>query len=1124
MTEVRTWLETLDLAQYADAFESNQVEFDLLTELTDDDLRYLGIASTGHRVRLRKAIGAIHGQASPTAERPTPEPVPAEPPSQPIVLSAGAERRQITAMFCDLAGSTALAEQLDPEDLRALMQDYQTTCGKVVGRYEGHIAQYLGDGLMIYFGWPRAHEDDAERAIRAGLELTAAVSGLTASAPLAVRIGIATGPVVVGDAGTDDLAAAKLAVGETPNLATHLHTRAEPNQIVIAPSTRRLAANAFDYTELTSDAGVSDGHLVVGLSHAEARFDASRAERLTPLVGRRAESELLWQRWRQSVQGEGQVVLISGEPGIGKSRLTETLRLRVAEAPHFCLRYQCSPYHTNSSLYPIVSQLEHAAGFMRGDTTEQKLDKLDAVLARNSAVVDEVAPLFAAMLSIPTGDRYPRVDLTAMRQKEKTIEALADQVILISRERPVLVIIEDVHWVDPSTYEALDILIERTRDTSSLVVITYRPEFIPPWTGRGHVSQFSLNRLSGRQVAEMVRNVAGDRSLPGPVMTRIAAHTDGIPLFIEEVTSSLLDSSAHGELTTAQLGLTVPIPETLQDSLMARLDRSPSAKETAQLAACIGREFSRDVLAAVSTQSDQALDLSLAELIDAELIFEHRSESDSDKTYIFKHALVQDTAYESLLKSHRQKFHARIARALRRIAPDLEASQPELLAHHYQRAGRPIPAIHFLLAAGEASLAKTALAEAIAHLTTARELSGEVPPSQRKNLFELRGRVVLGTALMADRGWPAPEVGEEFQRALELSELLVDRERLLVCLFSLFAFHNERAEFALASAFQRRLAEQAKDQPDSDFAMVSVRSGLSVAFWTGQFDEALDYLRSCRTHYDIKRHGKIAWRINTDPKSVVLAWGANLLWVMGWPDQARAAALEAVEHARALGHWFNLSFTLAVSPGVFIYLREKDPAEGLIQEALDIAREQSLPMIEAIGRITLGYCKIGRGEFREGLDSALSKTEFVQGSGMRAHRPTFCSFAAQGLAGLGKFPKALEQIDEGLDELERTGERFNEAELYRWRGEFLLAQSDPDPAGAEVAFEQALAVARRQNANGWELRGAMSLASLWRSQGKADEAEALLRPVYDWFTEGFETADLVDARALLDSLSSDLSD
>lgn len=1107
MTEVRAWLDSLGLPQYADAFESNEVEFDLLSELTDDDLRFLGIASTGHRVRLRKAIAAIEDEPAPPAAVPALSPGVTQIPE--AVEAPGAERRQITAVFCDLAGSTALAERLDPEELSAILQTYQSTCGDIVERYDGHIAQYLGDGLMIYFGWPRAHEDDAERAVRAALDLTTAIAGIGDSASLSVRIGVATGPVVVGDDGTEDLAAAKIAVGETPNLATQLHTLAQPNEIVIAQSTRRLAANAFEYAELENDARPA-GVRVVGLSRAEARFEATRAERLTPLVGRRAESELLWQRWRQATQGEGQTVLISGEPGIGKSRLTETLRLRVAESEHFCLRYQCSPYHVNSALYPIVRQLEHAAGFMRDDTIQQKLDKLDAVVARNGAVVEEVAPLFAAMLSLPVDDRYPAIDLTGSRQKEKTIEALADQAVLLSRQRPLLLIFEDAHWVDPSTLEALNILIERTRETTCLVVITYRPEFVPPWTGRGHVSQFSLNRLSSKQVAEMVRSVAGENSLPKSVATQIAERTDGIPLFIEEVTTSLLTDAS---------GPHIVIPETIQDSLMARLDRSQSAKETAQLAACIGREFSRDLLAAAATQDDQDLDRSLAELIDAELIFEHRSDTDSDRNFTFKHALVQDTAYESLLKSHRQKHHVRIARALRRMTPELATSHPELLAYHYERANRPISAIQYLIAAGEASLAKTALSEAIAHLTTARSLSADVAKSHRKDLFELRGRVTLGTAFMADRGWASPEVGEEFERALQLAEQLGDRERLLVCLFSLFAFHNERAEFDMARAFHLRLAEQAADEPDSDFAMVADRAGLAIAFWTGRFDEALDYLNHCQETYDIERHGKIAWRINTDPKSVVLAWGSNLLWVMGWPEKARAAALEAVEHARAIGHWINLSFTLAISPGVFIYLREKEPAESLIQEAIDIAREQTLPMIDAIGHISLGYCKIGRGDYRAGLESALSRTEFVQASGMRAHRPTFCSFAAQGLAGLGKIPKAQDQIAEGIAELERTGERFNEAELHRLRGEYLLAQSDPDPVGAEAAFEQALSIARDQNAKGWELRTAMSLAQLWHGAGKTAEAHQLLQPVYDWFTEGFQTADLVDARAMLEDLS-----
>ena len=718
MSEIRDWLEKLDLGDFAERFEAEQITVDDVAELTEADFKDLELP-LGPRRRILKAARASGGE---------PDPVPTDVLLHPTPDRAQeADRRQLTVMFCDLVGSTALSEQLDPEDLRELMASYQAACGQVVERYEGHVAQYLGDGLMVYFGWPRAHEDDAQRAVRAGLEIVTAVKGVAAGEPLQVRIGVATGSVVVGETGAGDAAVPKAAVGETPNIAARIQALAGADEVLIAATTRRLAGGTFDYEDLGEQnlKGVVEPlrvSRVLGASRAEGRFDAQTVGGLTPLVGRETETQLLLDRWQQAKEGEGRVVLLSGEAGIGKSRVTEVLRDRLKSEPHTRLGCQCSAYYSNSAFYPTIAQFERAAGFARDDTAEAKLDKLEATLALACDDPMAVAPLFAALLSLPA-DRYPPLDLSPQQQKQQTVEAQSDQVLNMAAKDPVLMIFEDAHWMDPTTLDTLNTLIERIESARVLLLITYRPEFEPPWTNYSHVEVLSLSRLSRRRGADLVAKVVLESGI-------------------------LRDAGDHYELDGPLPPLA--IPATLQDSLMARLDRLSSVKDVIQIGAAIGREFSHELLSLVSPLGDNDLQDALSQLVNSELV--HRRGQGADTKYVFKNALVQDVAYDSTLKSKRQQLHTRIARALEeRFQNDVEIA-PELLARHYSEAGLAEQAVESWLAAGRRATGRGALKEAVAHLNAGLEHAKVLADPSLRDRRELDLLLALGTPLIAVNG------------------------------------------------------------------------------------------------------------------------------------------------------------------------------------------------------------------------------------------------------------------------------------------------------------------------------------------------------------------------------------
>jgi class 3 adenylate cyclase len=751
------WLRSLGLEQYEAAFRENAIDFSVLPEVTDQDLEKLGVL-LGHRRKLLRAIANLETSAKTAPDAST---IPASVDTSPRDT---AERRQVTVMFSDLVGSTALSARMDPEDLREVISAYQKCVAQAVGRFGGFIAKYMGDGVLVYFGYPQAHEDDAERAVRAGLELVAAVGALKTHAPLQTRVGIATGLVVVGDLIGSGASQEQAIVGETPNLAARLQSIAEPNSVVVADGTRKLVGNLFELEDLGAKnlkgvEGPVRAWAALRPSSMESRFEALHASGVTELVGREEELELLLRRWSKAKTGEGQVVLLSGEAGIGKSRLTAALLARLAGEPHTRLRYFCSPQRTDSAFFPIISQMERAAGFAQDDTVQAKLDKLDALMAQSHTPRQDIA-LFADMLSLPNDRRYPTLDLTPQQRRQKTLEALRGPVETFARKRPVLMILEDAHWADPTSLEIFSGAVDRTAARRALLIITFRPEFVPPWIGQPHVTSLTLNRLTRREVEAMIDRVIGNRQLAANVRQEIIERTDGVPLFVEEMTKAVLEaeSPSAAERTAAAVPATaMAVPATLHASLMARLDRlGGPAKEVSQIGAAIGREFSHALLAAVIRKPEVELQSALDRLVSAGLLF--RQGVPPNASYLFKHALVQDAAYGTLLREPRRALHARVAQTLESGFTDIAENQPEILARHCTEAGLIEKAAGLWGRAGQRSLARSALVEAVEQLTRALdEVRMILPGSPALRRQQIEFQVGLASALMHTKGMAAPE-------------------------------------------------------------------------------------------------------------------------------------------------------------------------------------------------------------------------------------------------------------------------------------------------------------------------------------------------------------------------------
>ncbi|HSA81866.1 MAG TPA: adenylate/guanylate cyclase domain-containing protein, partial [Geminicoccaceae bacterium] len=786
MTDFGEWLEGLGLGRYAEAFAGSDIDFDVLPDLTEEDLAGLGL-SLGDRKRLMRAIAALRQPASSPVETPPQGPPAAAPPPEPSRPVRAAERRQLTVMFCDMVGSTALAARLDPEDFHEVMRRYQESCAEVVARFEGHVGNYIGDGILAYFGYPQAHEDNAVRAVRAGLDTVEAIKRLDRElddlgVSINVRVGINTGLVVVGDIGTGEFRDEMAVVGETPNVAARLQGLAEPGTVVVGQRTRRLLEGLFvfeergPYTVKGLDEPIAV-YRVREATGASGRFEATARRGLTPLVGRDEEISLLLSRWEDAKAGEGHVVLLTGEPGIGKSRIVQAFREHVRVDQATVLRYYCSPFYVHTALHPVLDQLERAADLKKSDSAEAKLDKLEALLSLGAGKVARAAALLAPLLSIPTGHRYPPLEVAPERKKALMLEALLEQLAGLAA-RPLLILLEDAHWIDPTSTELFELIIDRIQRLPVLVIIAYRPSFTPPWTGFPHITSLSLSHLSHRQAMAMVDKVTRGRKLPPEVLDHIVERTDGVPLYVEELTKTLLESGAlesvgGGFRLTGPLPL-LSIPESLHDSLMARLDRLSGVKDVAHLAATLGRVFSYELLAAVSPLDEAALGQALEQLVDAELIYQRGTPP--DVIYEFKHALVQDAAYNSLLRSKRQQLHRRIAETLEERFAETVESRPELLAHHYREAALPTKALPYAMRAGEDAVGRYAAIEARARFQEALDLSRNLPPSE--DAWRAQIEADLKLASVAQNRLHFEQDLKNLEQAFSLAEAIDDRESL----------------------------------------------------------------------------------------------------------------------------------------------------------------------------------------------------------------------------------------------------------------------------------------------------------------------------------------------------------
>jgi class 3 adenylate cyclase/tetratricopeptide (TPR) repeat protein/ABC-type transport system involved in cytochrome c biogenesis ATPase subunit len=1105
MQQSTDWLEKLGLGQYALRFAENGIDLSVLPELTDQDFDRLGVL-LGHRRKMLRAIAELnHGELIAEQARPH-----------------AAERRHLTVMFCDLVGSTELSARLDPEDMWEVIRAYRAACAKVIATYDGSIARFVGDGILAYFGYPRAHEDDAERAVRAGLDIIAAIGPLeTRAERVEVRIAIATGLVVVGDLISGGASEEQATVGDAPNVAARLQSLAEPGAVVVAASTRELLGDLFTFRNLgrREVKGISEPiavWAVEGGAAWESRFEAVRTARSMGFVGRKAEIEFVLSRQQLAWQGQGQVVLISGEAGIGKSRIVATLSESLALGSHRRVRYQCSPYHTNSALHPFIAQLERAAGIRSQDTPEQKLDKLEAMLALGTQQVANAAPLIAALLSITTGERYPPLGLNPVQQRRQTFAALLDQLEGLAGQQPVLIVCEDMHWADATTLELFDLAVDRIRGLPILMLMTFRPEFEPPWAGLANVNLLRLDRLDRQDTRALVEQVTVGRQLPGEMMTQIIDRTDGIPLFVEELTKMVLESGLLVE-DTGRYRLDSPlpplaIPTTLQDSLMARLDRLAPVKEVAQIGAAIGRDFSYTLLRCVAGRDDLTLSAALGQLEEAELLL--RRGTPPEASYSFKHALVQEAAYESLLKSRRQLLHKHIGDVLRDQFPAIAETEPEVVAHHFTEAGLGEVALDWWRKAGQQALKRSAYSEAIAHLGKAVAIADGLPDEPGRTMNRLHLQIAYGRALRGSLGHSAPETVAAWTRARQFAADINDPVELAPIHSGLFNANLTHGEIVPMRELAEAIMSAANRRPESPVAAVVAHWTSGVTCWFGgDYLNARVHLEQALAIYGAEPNPETFRASTLDLPFVIKRFLALVLWPVGKIDRSRRLAAEAV---RASGEKRALSQANAlVHKAVFDGL-----CGGMLQQtetilALALAREHIMPLYVAAGTYLNGLAKWRADDRVDGLAEMRRGWTLLHENDCYLCEPFWGMQVAVASAEAGQLETGLEILRELIGWAEQTGQHWLDAELHRVRGELLLRRDPPNVSAAEDAFNKALEIARSQQTKTFELRGALGLARLYITDGRAVAVSEVLASVLVDFDMGQDLLEIEEAEKLL---------
>jgi class 3 adenylate cyclase/predicted ATPase len=1036
--------------------------------------------------------------------------------AQAAVPSPTTERRHLTLMFCDLADSTALSRKLDPEDLAQVINAYQSHCADCIQQFEGTVARFLGDGILVYFGYPKAHEDDAERAVRAALKIVGEIGRVAPlGVELRVRIGIASGLVVIRDLVGVATVPELEAIGSTPNLAARLQAITAANSVVVADSTRRLIGGLFNCTDLglhefKGFAEPVRAWRVDGESVSDSRFGAFHGGRFTPLIGREREMNALLSRWDEAKSGRGQAIFVSSDPGIGKSRLLHEFRASLAREPHRFIGLACSPFYQNSALYPVAVELARLAQIEAADSPAAKLNKLAAAAAAVPGA--ETLPLLAALLSIPTDDRFPALELSPVRRKQRTLEVLVALIAALAADRPIIVEVEDAHWIDPTSQDLIGALLAAIKTRCVLVIVAFRPEFKPPWRGAVPVSAISLSRLTRDHAAALVAQLTRQHALPARTIDDVLDKTDGVPLFIEELTKTVLEA---GAVPDGGASVALSVPSTLQASLTARLDRLAAAKEVAQIGAVIGRSFPFRLLAAISSLNEATLRGLLDRLVHAELVF--ASGHGADATYTFKHALVQDASYETLLLSKRRRLHAAIARALETQFPDQAGREPELVAHHFTRAGQPLDAISYWLKAGQRAMARSTASEAIAQLNRGLDLVKQLPDGAERDAHELDLRLALGQVFISIRGHAAVEVGEAFARVRELCSTAGDGPRLTMVLMGLVSFHQVRGELRAAIGFAEDLLRHIENQPEPAARALGHRGIAVPLLYLGKFVPALEHLERGLALYDPKQRQSRNFQLVNDPRVASWSLMSGALVRLGFIDKARERSRAALAEARALHQPFDLAGALHHACFLNMLCLDDRVVAEIATTLVKLSRDQTFPNYVATGTIFHGWASAVSGNAAEGIEQMLRGIEAYRATGAAINLPSWLGLLAEGYQRAGDSGQASRLVDDALRLVEATGERGYESHLVRLAGE--IARDAGDVKQAELHFNRALAVAREQQARLFELRAAASLARLWREQGKGVASKDVLAGVVAWFQEGRDVPDLSDARDLLAALA-----
>lgn len=1126
---VSVWLDNLGLSIYRESFQDNAITWDVLPDLNTDDLEAMGVL-LGHRKKILRAIAqlsqsdeVINPKIIPVAAMAKEQPFPPEPDQ--------AERRQLTVMFCDLVDSTALSNRLDPEDLQDVIRRFLDVCGQAIGRFDGYIAKYMGDGMLVYFGYPHAHENDAGRAVHAGLAILDAVRMLNLNNPhpqfgIAVRIGIATGQVVVGELMGQDLAKERSVFGETPNLAARLQALAKPDQLIVDPATKRLVGKEFECLGLGAfslkgfDTPV-EAWQALSIEPSTSRFDSHRSSQLTKFVGREQEMSLLLSRWRETVGGEGQVMFLSGEAGIGKSRMVHSLCDRLADEPHQTIQFQCSPYHTNTALYPAITFLRQAAGLASQDSMQMQLQKLDALVRESAINNQDTVSLLADLLSIEGDQLNPLLNVLPEKRKDMTLEALVQYLQGLAVHGPVLFIVEDVHWLDPTTLELIMRIISRIAQIRVLLLITSRPSFKPVWSEYSYVTSLTLSRLSRRDSAEFLVTMTKGKALPPEVQQAILAKADGIPLYIETLTENVLES---GLLTEGKDSFTLngslkelPIPDNLQALLMERVDRLGSSKGIVQIGAAIGREFSYELLQATVEMSDSQLKNALDLIVASGLIFQEGEIPLA--TYHFKHALMQDAAYSMLAKKPRQALHARIAKALESRFPEWASLEPELLAYHYEQAGLTAPAIDYWHRAARRDVERSANIEALHHFNQALALLKELPQDLERNALELELLLARGVPMLSAKGYASDDVEHNYQRAKDLLQENSSYVQQFLVIRGLWAFYLVKGQLAKALGLAENLYTLTRHEQNSDL-LIEAYHALGVScFFLGRFNEAKTHLLAAKFLHDPnQQRPQIFFFYGQDPGISVRVFLTRTFWILGEIDQAESLAQEAISMARELQHPFTLVFALTSLSWFYSTLRKESRTLEFTDEAIAVSTQYSFKLGLAWATSFQGWALAKNGQ-EEGLAKLINGISATRATGASVNNTFTWAFLAETYLRRNRIDEGLATIEEALELAVPGGELFWHAELLRLKGELLLGQSDESVHEAEQCLCEALKIAQEQHATMLELRAATSLAKLWRTLDKVDDAQRILNAVCSRFNECVDNLDLIEAKTVLEQLS-----